>query len=86
MNRNTRDLWQSIGRDARDFYATRHLSARNGRPLWVRAQTWVLSPLVLLVVLYSAFGIVFMVIPARLTTALIHGPRRLRRRLSRWFG
>ena len=86
MNRNTRDLWQAIGRDARDFYAKRNLSARHGRPLWARAKSWVLSPLVLLVVLYSAFGIVFMVIPARLTTALIRGPRRLLRRRFRWFG
>ena len=86
MNRNARDLWQSIGQDARDFYAKRNLSARDGRPLWVRAKNWVLTPLVLLVVLYSAFGIVFMVIPARLTTALLRGPRRLLRRRSRWFG
>ena len=45
-----------------------------------------LAPLVLLVGLYSAFGVVFLVIPARLTTALLRGPRRLFRRLSRWVG
>ena len=86
MDRNARDLWQSIGQEARDFYAKRNLSARDGRPLSVRAKNWVLAPLVLLVVLYSAFGIVFMVIPARVATALIRGPRRLLGRVSRWFG
>ena len=86
MDRHAKDLWQSVGQEARDFYAKRKLSARDGRPLWVRAKNWVLAPLVLLVVLYSAFGIVFMVIPARLTTALIRGPRRLLRRFSRWSG
>ncbi len=56
-----------------------------GRPLWVRAKEWALLPLVLLVALYSAFGIVFMVIPARVIAPLIRGPRRLFWRLSRWF-
>ena len=51
-----------------------------------RAKSWALAPVVLLVGLYSAFGVVFLVIPARLTTALLRGPRRLFRRLSRWAG
>ena len=86
MDRNARDRWQSIGQEARDFYAKRNLSARDGGRLWGRAKHWALMPLVLLVGLYSAFGIVFLIIPARVTTALIRGPRRLLGRLSRWFG
>ena len=61
-------------------------AARGGGPWWQSAKTWALLPLLLLVGLYSAFGLVFLVIPARLTTALLRGPRRVFRRLSRWVG
>ncbi len=73
MDWSARDPWRSIR------------AARAGSRRWGRVKTWALAPLVLLAGLYSAFGIVFLIIPARLTTALIRGPRRLLRRLSRWF-
>ena len=44
-------------------------AAGSGGPWWRRARHWALAPLVLLVGLYSAFGVVFLVIPGRLTTA-----------------
>ena len=82
MARHARDPWRSIG----GAFAKRNLSARGGGPRWGQARHWALAPLVLLVGLYSAFGVVFLVIPARLATALIRGPRRLLGRLSRWIG
>ena len=84
MERNARDLRQRIGQEARDFYEKLELSARDGRPLWVRARNLASLPLVLLVVAYSAFGIVFMVVPAKVMSALVRAPRSLLRRLSRW--
>ena len=74
MAMHARDPWPSMR------------PARGGGPWWRRARHWALAPLVLLVGLYSAFGVVFLIIPARLTTALLRGPRRLFRRLSRWVG
>ena len=59
-------------------------AAGGGGPWLRRARHWAFAPLVLLLGLYSAFGVVFLVIPARLTTALLRGPRRIFRRLSRW--
>ena len=68
-------------------WSTRSIrTASNGGRRWGWAKSWALAPLVLLAGLYSAFGIVFLVIPARLTTALLRGPRRLLGRLSRWVG
>ena len=83
MERNVRDLRQRIGQKARDFYEKRELSARDGRPLWVRARNLASLPLVLLVVAYSAFGIIFMVVPAKVVSALVRAPRRFLRHLSR---
>ena len=74
-----------MARHARDPWPSMRAAGGGGSP-WRRARHWALAPLVLLVGLYSAFGIVFLVIPARLTTALLHLPRRLVRRLSRWRG
>ena len=84
MEQNARGVGQRIGREARDFYEKLDLFARDGRPLWVRAKNWALLPLVLFVVAYSAFGIVFMVLPGRVISTLIGAPRRLLRHLSRW--
>ena len=61
-------------------------AAGSGGSWWRGPDHWALAPLVLLVGLYSAFGVVFLVIPARLTTALLRGPRGLLGRLSRWVG
>ena len=57
MARHARDPWPSMR------------AAGSGGPWWRRARHWALAPLVLLVGLYSAFGVVFLVIPGRLTTA-----------------
>ncbi len=85
MERNVRDLRQRIGKEARDFYEKLELSARDGRPLWVRARNLAFLPLVLLVVAYSAFGIVFMVVPAKVMLALVRALRRLSRWFQRWW-
>ena len=76
---------QWIGKRAKDLYETREFSVRDGRPLWMRARNVALVPLVLLLAVYSAFGLVFMVVPARVMQVLVRAPRRLLRRLSRWF-
>ncbi len=67
------------------LYEKLELSARDGRPLWVRARNLAFVPLALLVAVYSAFGIVLMVVPAKVMLALARAPRRLLGRLSRWF-
>ena len=52
-------------------HRTPGFSARHGRSPWVRAKSVALLPLVLLVALYSAFGIVFLVVPGRVLQTLI---------------
>ena len=73
---------RDLRRRARVFYEKLELSVRDGRPLWMRARHRAFLPLVLLVVAYSAFGIVFMVVPAKVMGALVRAPTRLLRRLS----
>jgi hypothetical protein len=67
--RNASNLCQRIEKEARDFYEELGLSARDGRPLCERARKWAFLPVVLLAVAYSAFGIVFMVVPAKVVSA-----------------
>jgi len=55
------------------------------KPLWKLAKNVALLPLVLLVGLYSAFGIVFLVVPGRVVQAVPRPSRRLLGRPSRWF-
>ena len=55
------------------------------KPLWMLAKNVALLPLVLLMGLYSAFGIVFLVVPGRVVQAVPRPSRRLLGRPSRWF-
>ena len=55
------------------------------KPLWVRVKTVALLPLVLLVGLYSAFGVVFLFVPGQVVQAVIRSSRHLLGRFSRRF-
>ncbi len=56
-----------------------------GRWIGKRAKNVALLPLVLLVGLYSAFGVVFLVVPGRVVQAVARASRRLLGRFSRGF-
>ena len=58
---------------------------RIAKSVWRHAKNLAIVPVVLLVALYSAFGIVFIAVPAKFVATPVRASRRLLRRFSRWF-